>query len=523
MRLLTQFQAGCSLALSLAICTHGGADTLGYLVPRHSRDLASSSWGIQTSDDERLDLLEKAGAIGVKWTRLLINWSHVETKAGQYDFKDTDAMIDAALQAGIQPFVCFTGGNRLYSEAIPNPDPNWRLIYGVKPAPPILDANATGAWLRFVDAVIQRYRTRVTHWEIWNEPNHYAYWGAPPNAADYGRLVRVTAEKIRALQPGARIIAGALAGLDPKYITRFLAEDTSLAVDIVSFHNYANLPEARIYLADDTWAALHAHNPKLKLWQGECGYASASSTKDFRGTSPWGEMVQAKWLLRQAFVDTFFMRAELSNYFKLFDAGDRSAKQARPQQNPVDDLLGFPAEATGRRVRGVGVNEKCLLANPGLAPKPGYFAYQNLCALIPGDYVPAELKRRPIVTVTAAGQFFGIGENDDAYPSLPLVATYLNHQGAARVAYWLPWQPQEYTPKPATITLRLPGMEFKNPVLINLLDGSVHPLPTPQQDGTAAVFAGLPLFDFPLVIAERSTVNLITERPRPAHEAIPQF
>ena len=45
-------------------------------------------------------------------------------------------------------------------------------------------------------------------WEIWNEPNHRAYWGAPPNAADYGRLVRLTAERIKTIDPDAVIIAG---------------------------------------------------------------------------------------------------------------------------------------------------------------------------------------------------------------------------------------------------------------------------------------------------------------------------
>lgn len=495
------------------------AEILGYLTPRRSADIASSPWGIQAGDNERLDLLEKAGDLGVKWTRLMISWPQIEKQAGRYDFTDTDAMIDAALKAGVQPFVCISGGHSLYSPPIPNPDANWRLIYGVKPAPPILSPVATTAWLAMVAAVIQRYQDRVTHWEIWNEPNHYAYWGAPPKAADYGRLVRLTSECIRAIQPRARLIAGSLAGLDPQFIRDFLAQDTARLLDIVSFHNYANLPEARIYLADETWAAINAHNPRLLLWQGECGYASASSTKDFRGTSPWGEIVQAKWLLRQAFVDTYFMRASLSNYFKLFDRGERTARQARPELKPVDRLLGFPAEATGRRVRGVGVNEKCLLNNPDLRPKPGYYAYQNLCALWQETYAATPLSPGPSLAVTQAGQFFGIGENDDAYPSVPLIATYRKASGAPLIAYWLPWQPQEYTPRPARIELRLPpSLGFRDPVLINLLDGSVRALPAPSADG---ILRDLPLFDFPLIVAERTEISWGTQRHTPVHDAIP--
>jgi hypothetical protein len=494
------------------------AAPLGYLVPRKSVDIAASPWGVQAGDNERVVLFNRAGELGVKWTRFLAAWPAVEREKGLYDFSPVDEPVDAARANGITPFVCLSDGNRLYSGTLPNPDPNWRLIYGVKPAPPVLSEDALAAWLRYVDAVVAHAKDRVTHWEIWNEPNHYAYWGAPPDAASYGKLVRLTAAHIKAAQPDAVIIAGALAGLDPKFLTDFLAEDTAHAVDIVSFHNYAALPEARIYLADDTWAALRAHNPRLQLWQGECGYPSASSTKDFRGVSPWGPMVQAKWLLRQSFVDTYFMRCSLSNFFKLFDGGNRGERQERPELKPVDRLLGFPAEASGRRVRGKGVNEKCLLSNPDLAPKPGFYAYQNLTALIDARYTPVDFPAKPVVTVHDQGQFSGIGDADDAYPSIPLVAGYRTGGGAALVAYWLPWQPQEYTLKPARITLFLPGIKFTAPVLVNLLDGSVHPLPAPRYENGGAVFADLPLFDFPLIVVERAEVSFGAGRSTPVDD-----
>ena len=507
--------------LGLAAVVAAAAAPLGYLVPRKSAEIAASPWGVQAGDNERVTLFNRAGELGVKWTRFLAVWPVIEKEQGRYDFSSIDEPVDAARANGITPFVCLSNGHKLYSGTIPNPDPNWRLIYGVKPAPPILDEAALAAWLRWVDAVIAHAKNRVTHWEIWNEPNHYAYWGGPPDPVAYGKLVRLTAARIKAAQPNAVIIAGALAGLDPKFVADFLAEDTARAVDVVSFHNYAALPEARIYFADDTWAALRAHNPKLQLWQGECGYPSASSTKDFRGMSPWGPMVQAKWLLRQAFVDTFFMRASLSNYFKLFDGGDRAEKQERPELKPVDRLLGFPAEATGRRVRGKGVNEKNLLANPDLTPKPAFYAYQNLTALHDGRYAPVDFATKPVVTVREQGQFAGIGDADDAYPSIPLVAGFRTEKAAALVAYWLPWQPQEYTPKPARVSLRTPGLVFRDPVLVNLLDGSVQAVPAPRTEGGSSVFPDLPLFDFPLVLVERTEVKLAPGRTAPAYDAIP--
>ncbi len=493
------------------------AQPLGYLAPRHSNQIGYSPWGVQSGDNERVLLFERAGELGVKWTRFLATWPAIERERGCYDFTTIDEPIEAALTNGITPFVCFSGGHPLYSQPLPHPDPNWRLIYGVKPAPPILDGQATAAWLRFVDATIAHAKDRVSHWEIWNEPNHYAYWGGPPDAAAYGRLARLTAERIRAAQPGAVIITGALAGLRPDFIREFLSEDTDRLVDVVSFHNYSALPEERIYQADETWRVLRAHNPRLVLWQGECGYGSHSSTKDFRGRSPWGYAIQAKWLLRQAFVDHYHLRAELSTYFKLFDGGDRADRQERPDLRPVDHLLGFPAPADGRRVRGRSVNEKCLLENPSLEPKPAYYAYRNLTSLMDGRYQRVEIDNRRAITVTDQGQFAGIGEHDDAFPSIPLVAAYRTATAAALAAYWLPWQPQEYTPHPARIELRLPGLDFKEPVLVNLLTGAVTALPLPEQEGGTYVFRDLPLQDFPLAIAERVEVVLSEEPTFPAH------
>lgn len=518
MRLPTLLSA---TAIILAAAPAAVGANIGWLSPRPSTEIGASPWCVQIGGGNHTVVLDRAKELGVKWTRIVVGWGGVEKKAGTYDFSGLDKNLDDFRSRGITPFVCLTGGNSLYSAPIPNPDPTFRLIYGVAPAPPILDEKALAAWLAFVDAAVAHEAGRVAYWEIWNEPNHYGYWGAPPDAHAYGRLVRLTAERLKKADPKAIVIAGALAGLKPDFIEGFLSEDTGLLVDVVSFHNYANLPESRIYAAEDTWKALRAHNPRIVLWQGECGFPSASSTRDFRGTSPWGRMIQAKWLLRQGFIDTYFLRTRLSSYFLLSDGGNRDEVQPRLKLAPVDQLLGFVAATEGSRVRGKGVNEKCLLANPTLEPKPAFYAYRNLTALIDDRYLPVDFDGRNAVAVTDAGQFEGVGAHDDAYPSIPLVAAYRTAQGDTLLAYWLPWQPQEYTPKPARIDLTAPGLTFHDPVLVNLLDGAVYPLSAWSADAKGTTFRDLPMLDFPLVIAERGQVPLTPDRSIPANDAIP--
>lgn len=475
---------------------------LGKIQPKHASEISGSYWGIQAST---LDpkLLSKAAEIGVQWTRLHASWDEIEKQKGKYDWAETDKAFEAVLKAGITPFVTLDGSNLLFVDSVTYDDPKLAEIYGYSPQPPTANPQAMEKWLGFVEAAIDRYKDKIQYWEIWNEPNHRKYWGGVPDGHDYGKLVNATAKRIRQLQPNAKIIAGATAGIDPPFTGDFLSEGNAKLVDIITYHNYGSVPEERIYRAVDLWEVINRHNPDIELWQGECGYPSHSSTRDFRGRAPWGINIQAKWLLRQAFVDTYFCQATMSNYFKLVHMGGRGERQARSYLSPTDSLLGFP-ERGGSRVRTKGVNEKCLLSNPDLKPKPGYYAYQNLCAAMDASY-----KVYPVdhtLQVQDEGVFYGISE-DDAFPSVPLLASFQNEQGSHLIAYWLPWNAQEYLPELAKISLVVENTNFNDPVLLNPLDGSVYEIEDYQQQFGKASFTTLPLGDFPMLIMEKKEVN----------------
>ncbi|MCG8308930.1 MAG: hypothetical protein MI975_16160 [Cytophagales bacterium] len=475
---------------------------IGQLQPKHSKDIKASYWGIQASTLDP-QLLERAAEIGVKWTRLNASWNDIEKERGKYDWSKTDKAFDAILKTGITPFVTIGHGNTLYSKLSTYDDPRLAEIYGYKPEPPVKDPAAMEAWLKFVELTIKRYKNKIAYWEVWNEPNHRNYWGATPDGLEYGRLLKQTAELIKKIQPEAKVIGGSTAGIQPEFTDEFLSVGTAGLIDIITYHNYGSVPEERAYRAVKLWEVIDKYNPKIELWQGECGYPSHSSTRDFRGRAPWGLKIQAKWLLRQAFTDVFFCNAAMSNYFKLVHSEGRMEWQQRSPLKGLDTLFGY-RERGGSRVRTKGVNEKCLLSNPEFIPKPGYFAYQNLCAIMDNSYKIFRAEHK--IHVENQGDFYGIGEEDDAFPSITLVASFKTEENKNLIAYWLPWNAQENIMHAANILLAVENVNFTDPVLVDLLSGNAYKISAFAKDEKQMHFKDLPLLDYPLCIVDRDAI-----------------
>ena len=153
-----------------------------------------------------------------------------------------------------------------------------------------------------------------------------------------------------------------------------------------------------------------------------------------------------------------------------------------------------------------GINEKCILDAVTGEPKPAYFAYQNLCAAMDSRYRRIDPDYR--FRVTGPGHFYGIGEYEDAFPSVPLLASYASEKSTF-LAYWLPWFPQETLEQYATVSLEV-DVDFKEPVLLNLLTGSVYEVEKFERTVDGVKFKGLPLADFPMALAERSEITVKT-------------
>lgn len=133
----------------------------------------------------------------------------------RYNWRHPDQAIDLLNRNGIKPIVTITGSGPLWTSLAPD-----RRNHRWKPDPAQFGAFAT--------AVARRYAGRVQRYVIWNEPNQ-AGWLQPqftcragrctPFAPHhYRRLYRAARRAIKAVDPAAQVMLGALApkGSNPR-------------------------------------------------------------------------------------------------------------------------------------------------------------------------------------------------------------------------------------------------------------------------------------------------------------------
>jgi hypothetical protein len=147
------------LSRSAAADTPAAENRFAVSLPKHRYSdalLPGSPFGINTAlRPDAPDLPARLKAMqqaGIKWGRQDFTWKRIEREPGQYDWEPYDRLVDACRKHGI-----LLSGNLAYGPGFHDP----RTRQGAE------------AYAAFGRAAARRYRGKVDHWQIWNEPN----WG----------------------------------------------------------------------------------------------------------------------------------------------------------------------------------------------------------------------------------------------------------------------------------------------------------------------------------------------------------
>ncbi len=170
-------------------------------------------------------------AAGLGWVRIDLNWDQCEPTQGQYDFALLDGVVDAAKARGLSVLAVVGYG------------PAWASSADALGDGSINDVPIDGAYPAFVTAVVEHFQDRVSHYELWNEPNLGTFFEGTPD--DYvGRVLVPGAQAVHGACPTCKVVAPGLASIGTEYDVWL---DASLAaakdqIDIVSGHIYSGFP-----------------------------------------------------------------------------------------------------------------------------------------------------------------------------------------------------------------------------------------------------------------------------------------
>ncbi len=191
--------------------------------------------------EQNLDAMVDAG---IGWVRCVFAWPDLETSEGVWDFTHADRAVAKAGDRGIKIL-----GIMIASPGWANGGQPWNY-------PPTDHA----AWTNYASILSGRYQGEVAAWEIWNEEDIHAFWQPAPDSAAYMPLLREASGAIRSADPGATIVMGGVAGLDPDYLNACLDAGAADYVDALAYHPY---PETLSTIPPDT-----DYSPKEALTRG---------------------------------------------------------------------------------------------------------------------------------------------------------------------------------------------------------------------------------------------------------------
>ena len=198
---------------------------------------------------------------GIRWVRFDFTWPDVEPTQGVWNFDRLDRAVEEANKMGINVLgIIFR-------------DRPW-----AKPAYNHLDA-----WLEYVEKLVTRYKGKVQHWEIWNEPDLYPrFWDQRDDPENYALLLKTTYKKIKELDPALTVVHAGVCGIPMEYIERSFA--AGAVFDKMAIHPYRtilNSWESTLRFKNDL-DQLRALMTKYKIgdkdiWFTEMGISSMAS------------------------------------------------------------------------------------------------------------------------------------------------------------------------------------------------------------------------------------------------------
>lgn len=182
-----------------AVIAVGGVSPVAHaapVVPAAGYGFSEGSWMLNLSPQDLNRELDAVAATNATWLRVLFDWNVAEPSQGAYEWGVFDRIVDAAGARGLRVL-----GNIAFTPPWARPNPSFFTAPPTDPA----------VFAEFSKAVVNRYGSRISDWEIWNEPNLGLFFGfGGDRVSRYTDILKATYPAIKSVQPNSTVIAAGL-------------------------------------------------------------------------------------------------------------------------------------------------------------------------------------------------------------------------------------------------------------------------------------------------------------------------
>ncbi len=197
-----------------------------------------------------------------------VNWRHLEPQRGYWDFKRLDKYVAMAKLTGVEILLPLA-----LTPAWASARPEEKSPYGPGNAAEPYDLDD---WRNYVRTVAKRYKGRIQHYELWNEPNISGFFSGSPETLV--RLAEAAYRILKEVDPGNQLAAPATVGGGEEHLAwldRYLLAGGGKYMDMLSHHFYVAhaAPEAMLPLVDKVRRIADKHGlSSLPIWNTEAGW-----------------------------------------------------------------------------------------------------------------------------------------------------------------------------------------------------------------------------------------------------------
>lgn len=261
--------------------------------------------------------------LGAQGHRYVLSWQTIEPSAPRdgihsYDFSATDRLYAADVAQGVKPLLVLMDAPRW---AQSRDLPEGAYPYGMPPGEEHLDD-----WAAFAAAAARRY-PQALGFEIWNEPDAWAFWGRgvlPIDPAAYTGVLAAAHDAIKAESPSMPVIGGAIAPYPSTvlgvhvsvsdFVGGMLDAGAAQYMDAVSLHPYAGgptPPSPAIYERPVNWlrSTLALRGVSLPIWITESGVSTTGEGAVSEAGQAQALVNLYRWFQAQPDVDALFIHS----------------------------------------------------------------------------------------------------------------------------------------------------------------------------------------------------------------------